>query len=93
MNLRKKKKDSSEIDRQLLRLLNDIDKLKTYIKTYAIAMMDDEAFKCMRLAGEKPDLSYVIKGNGLRCKCEQSKASIAMLSKEIGELEEKERIE
>ena len=87
----KKKKDSSEIDRQLLRLLNDIDKLKTYIKTYAIAMMDDEAFKCMRLAEEKPDLSYVIKGNGLRRKSEQSKASIAMLSKEIGELEEKRK--
>ena len=91
MNLRKKKKDSSEIDRQLLRLLNDIDKLKTYIKTYAITMMDDEAFKCICLAEEKLDLSYVIKGNGLRRKSEQSKASIAMLSKEIGELEEKRK--
>ena len=47
-------------------------------------MMDDEAFECMCLAKEKSDLSYVIKGNGLNCKSEQSKASIARLSKEIG---------
>ena len=47
-------------------------------------MMDDEAFECMCLAKEKSDLSYVIKGNGLKCKSEQSKASIARLSKEIG---------
>ena len=54
-------------------------------------MMDDEAFECMRLAKEKSDLSYVIKGNGLKRKSEQSKASIATLSKEIRGLEEKRK--
>ena len=89
----KKKKEKSETGRQLLHLSNDIDKLKTKVKQLenAIAMMDDEAFKCMRLAEEKSNLSYVIKGNGLKHKSEQSKASIAMLSKEIGELEEKKK--
>ena len=82
-----------ETDRQLLHLLNYINKLKTKVKQLKndIAMMDDEAFKCMHLAEEKSDLSYVIKGNGLKCKSEQNKASIATLSKETGELEEKSK--
>ena len=54
-------------------------------------MMDDEAFECMRLAEEKSGLSYIIKGNGLKRKSEQFKASLATLSKEIGELEEKRK--
>ena len=89
----KKKKDNSETDRQLLHLSNDIDKLKTKVKQLenAIAMMDDEAFECMLLAKEKSDLSYVIKGNGLKRKSEQSKASIATLSKETRDLEEKRK--
>ena len=80
---KKKKNDNSETDRQLLHLLNDIDKLKTKVKQLenAITMMDDEAFECMHLAEEKSNLSYVIKGNGLKRKSEQSKASIAKLSK------------
>ena len=89
----KKKKDKSETDRQLLHFSNDIDKLKTKVKQLenAIAMMDDEAFECMRLAEERSDLSYVIKGNGLKRKSEQSKASTATLSKETGDLEEKRK--
>ena len=56
-------------------------------------MMYDEIFKCMCLAKEKSDLSYAIKGNekGLKRKSEQSEASMAMLLKEIGELEEKRK--
>ena len=51
----KKKKDNSVTDRQLLHLSNDIDKLKTKVKQLAnaIAMMDDEAFECMRLAEKR----------------------------------------
>ena len=52
-------------------------------------MMDDEAFEYMHLAKEKSDLSYVIKGNGLKRKSKQSKTSVATLSKEIGAQEEK----
>ena len=67
--------------------------MKTEVKQLenGIVMMDDKAFEYMRLAKEKSDLSYVIKGNGLKRKSEQSKASIATLSKEIGELEEKRK--
>ena len=54
-------------------------------------MMDDEAFECMRLSAVKSDLSYVIKVNGLKRKSEQFKASIATLSKEIAQLEEKRK--
>ena len=39
--------------------------------------MDDEAFEYMRLAEEKSDLPFVIRGNGLKRKSEQSKVSIA----------------
>ena len=82
----KKKKGNSETDRQLLHLLNDIYKLKIKVKHLenAIAMMGDEAFECMRLAEEKSGLSYLIKGDGLKHKSEQSKASTATLSKQIG---------
>ena len=93
MNLRKKREDSSETDRQLLHLSNDIDKLEKKVKQLenAIAMMDDEAFECMCLAKEKSDLSHVIKENGFKHKSEQSKASIATLSKEITEQEGKRK--
>ena len=50
--------------------------------------MDDEAFEYMRLAEEKSDLPFVIKGNGLKRKSEQSKVSIATWS---GKLEEKRK--
>ena len=53
--------------------------------------MDDEAFECMCLAKEKSDLSYVIKEYGFKHKSEQSKASIATLSKEITEQEGKRK--
>ena len=55
MNLRKKKKDNNETDRQLLQLSNGIDKLKTKVKQLenAIAMTDDEAFECMHLAPKR----------------------------------------
>ena len=91
MNLRKIKKDNRETDGQPLHLSNEIDKLKKKVKQLenAIAMVDDEAFECMRLVEEKSDLSYVIKGNGLKRKSEQSEVSIALLLNEIGELEEK----
>ena len=90
---KKKEKDNSETDRQPLHLSNDIDKSKTKLEQLgsAIAMMDDEVFECMHLVEKKSELSYVIKGNGLKRKSEQSKASIATLSKEIGELEEKKK--
>ena len=89
----KKREDSSETDRQLLHLSNDIDKLEKKVKQLenAIAMMDDEAFECMCLAKEKSDLSYVIKENGFKHKSEQSKASISTLSKEITEQEGKRK--
>ena len=84
---------NTETDRQLLHPLNYIDELKTKVKKLknGIAMMDDEVFKCMHLTEEKSHLSYVIKGNGLKQKSEQNKASIATLSKETGELEEKRK--
>ena len=90
---KKKREDSSETDRQLLHLSNDIDKLEKKVKQLenAIAMMDDEAFECMCLAKEKSDLSFVIKENGFKHKSEQSKASIATLSKEITEQEGKRK--
>ena len=55
--------------------------MKTKVKQLenTVAMIDDEAFECMHLAEEKSDLSYVIKGNGLKRKSEES--SIATFRK------------
>lgn len=40
---------------------------------------------------EKKNLSYVIKGNGLKRKCEKTQGDISLLQKEIDGLEEKKR--
>ena len=45
----------------------------------------------MKMAEEKKDVSYVIKGNGRKRKSDQTKDSITALEKEIESLQEKKR--
>ena len=51
----------------------------------AVTMMDEKALECMS------DLSYVIIGNNLKRKSEESKNNIVVLKKEIKVLEDKKR--
>ena len=74
-------------------ITDDIDKIKLQQKdlSKAITMMDTESNECMQLAEKKKDLSYVIKGNTLKRKSEQTKKELATLQKEIAELEVKKK--
>ena len=51
-------------------------------------MMNDEFVECVRLAAEKNDLIFVIKGNGLKRKLDKTKI-IGSLEKALVELQNK----
>ena len=72
---------------------DDIVKIRLQQKdlSKAIAMMETESNECMQLAEKKKDLSYVIKGNTLKRKSEQTNKQLATLQKEIVELEMKKK--
>ena len=81
----------NDSDKQILDLSGDIQNLHTKVRRTekAVPMMDEEAFKSMRLAEEKSDLSYVINGNGLKRKSEELKNDIVVLENETKLLEDK----
>ena len=53
--------------------------------------MEQEIVDCVKMAEEKKDISFVIKGNGLKRKSEQTKDSITALEKEIESFQEIKR--
>ena len=76
----KKKVVLTEHDKQAEHINSDIDKIKTRINqmTKAVEMMEREFVDCVKMAEEKKDISYVIKGNGLKRKSDQTKDSISL---------------
>ena len=72
---------------------DDIDKIKLQQKdlSKAITMMETESNECMQLAEKKKYLSYVIKGNELKRKSDQTKKELATLQIEIAKLEMKRK--
>ena len=70
MEEEKKKNALTERDKQTEHINGDIDKIKTQINqmTKAVEMMEWEFVDCVKMAEEKKDISYVIKGNGLKRK-------------------------
>ena len=89
----KKKVVLTERDKQAEHINSDIDKIKTQINQMmkAVEMMKREFVDFVKMAEEKKDISYVIKGNGLKRKSDQTKDSITALEKEIEGLQEKKR--
>ena len=59
--------------------------------TKALEMTERGFVDCVKMAEEKKDVSYVIKGNGWKRKSDQYKDSITTLEKEIESLQEKKR--
>ena len=89
----KKNKVESEMEMRARLTTDDIDKIRLQQKdlSKAITMMETESNECMQLAEKKKDLSYVIKGNTLKRKSEQTNKQLATLQKEIVELEMKKK--
>ena len=59
--------------------------------TKGLEMTERGFVDCVKMAEEKKDVSYVIKGNGRKRKSDQYKDSITTLEKEIESLQEKKR--
>ena len=66
-------------------IADDIDKIKLQQKdlSKAITMIETKSNECMQIAEKKKDLSFVIKGNTLKRKSEQTKKELATLQKDI----------
>lgn len=90
---KKEKQVLSEAENKALHISNDIENIRSDVRVMekAVAMMNIEISECMKLAEEKKDLSYVIKGNGLKRKCEKTQGDISLLQKEIDGLMMKKR--
>ena len=88
----KKNKVESEMGMRAKLITDYSDKIKLQRKDLSKAiMMETESNECMQLAEKKKDLSYVIKGNALKRKSEQTKKELPTLRKEIAELEMKKK--
>ena len=89
----KKLKEKTDPERRAQLLAADIGKLRMKQKNLAktIELMETECFHCMELAKEKDDMSFVVKGNGLKTKSGESKKEMEALEKQITELENKSK--
>ena len=90
----KKNRVESEMEMTARLITDNIDKIKLQQKdllSKAITMMETESNECMQLVEKKKDLSYMFKGNTLKRKSEQAKKELAILQKEIVELEMKKK--
>ena len=54
-------------------------------------MMESEFVDCITMAEKESDMSYVIKGNTLKCKSEKRREELKLLEKELLVLEEKKK--
>lgn len=83
------KRISTEAETKAMHLSNEIEKLKGKVEQIAEgdAIMDAEFFECVAVAEKKHDISFVIKGNVLKCKNNQTKEDILKLENQIAELE------
>ena len=56
-----------------------------------LAMMDAEFFECVEVAEKEHDIGFLIKGNALKDKSDQTKEDILKLENQIAELQTKKR--
>ena len=69
----------------------DVNKLKSRIENMmkAIEMMEKEFVEYMKLAETMSDMSFIIKGNGLKRNSEKTVEELKCIEKEIEVLKEK----
>ena len=54
-------------------------------------MMNDEFVKCMKLAEQKNDISFVIKGNRRKRESEDLQKELSVIEGQISDMQEKKR--
>ena len=71
-----------------MHLSSEIKTLKGKVEQISkgVDMVDAEFFECVGVAKGKHDISFVIKGNVLKCKNNQTKEDILKLENQIAEL-------
>ena len=71
----------------------DIENLKQKLKTNqkAVSVVGNEYTQCLELAEKKLDLTCVVKGNGLKDKCDQFKEEMKTIEQDILALEVKKK--
>ena len=87
-----KKKADMETESQKVIISNDMAKLKDQndaIKR-AVTMMEQDVSKCILLSESKQDLSYVVKSNALKRKCDEKK-NLELLEEQYSALAEKRK--
>ena len=89
----RQKRISTEAETKAMHLSNEIETLKGKVEQMSkgVAVMDAQFFECVEVAEKKHDISFVIKGNALKCKSDQTKEDILKLENQIAELEIKKR--
>ena len=89
----RQKRISTEAETKAMHLSNEIETLKGKVEQMSkgVAMMDTEVFECVKVAQKKHDISFVIKGNALKRKSDQTKEDILKLKNQIAELEMRKR--
>ena len=87
------KRISKEAETKAMHLSIEIETLKGKVEQMSkgVAMMDTEVFECVKVAQKKHDISFVIKGNALKRKSDQTKEDILKLKNQIAELEMRKR--
>lgn len=90
---KKKEKFVGQKENQMLVLVNDMARLRKECDSVkrAIDLMEKDISESMLLAESKHDLAYVIKGNALKRKCDESKKDLKILEDQYSNLEEKKR--
>ena len=74
-------------------ITSDIENLKQKLKTNhkAVSMIEHEYTQCMELAEKKRDLTFVVKGNGLKRKCDQVKEEMKTIEQDVLALEARKK--
>ena len=74
-------------------ITSDIENLKQKLKTNqkAVSMMENEYMQYMELAEKRRNLTFAVKGNGLKRKCDQVKEEMKTIEQDVLALEAKKK--
>ena len=84
-------KKNTDVENRKLAIAEDLKDVqkKCYLLEKAIKDMEEESDKCFKTAEKKNDMSLVIKGNGLKRSCEESRGELLKLEEMQKDLKEK----
>ena len=87
----RQKRISMEAQTKAMHFSNEIETLKGKVEQMlkGVAIMNAEFFECVEVAEKKNDISFVIKGNALISKSDQTKEDTLKLENQIAEMKKR----